>query len=51
MPRIRISGIVKAMNRARERLSAGIPQAEVDDFRAWVQDSIAQIAVICRGRI
>ena len=48
MPRIRISGIVKAMNRAREQLSAGIPQAEVEDFRTWVQNSVAEIAAICR---
>ena len=48
MPRIRISGIVKAMNRAREQLSAGIPQAEVEGFRAWVRDSIAEIEAICQ---
>ncbi len=48
MPRIRITGVVKAMNRAREQLSAGIPEAEKADFRASVQSSITQIETICR---
>ncbi len=48
MSRIRIAGIVKAMNRVREWIDTGIPQAEVEGFRALVKDSVAQVESICR---
>lgn len=45
---IRIKGLVKAMNVARQRLAAGIPQDEQDAFRDWIHGLISQVETICR---
>ena len=47
-PQLRITGVVKAMNLARERLSTGIPPSELDAFRQWVRTTVAGIEQICR---
>ena len=45
---IRILGLVKAMNVARQRLAAGIPPAEQAEFRTWIKDLLSQVETICR---
>jgi predicted metal-dependent hydrolase len=45
---VKIKGLVKAMNVARQRLAAGIPLAEQDEFRDWIHDLISQVETICR---
>jgi len=45
---IRIKGLVALMNDVRERLSAGIPPAHADDFRAMVTDGVRTVEAICR---
>ncbi|MGC9396545.1 MAG: hypothetical protein ACP5J4_17005, partial [Anaerolineae bacterium] len=45
---IRIKGLVALMNDVRERLSAGIPPEEADDFRAMVTDGVRTVEAICR---
>lgn len=49
-PELRFSGVVKAMNQAHERLSAGIPSNDVDGFRKWVRSVIRQIEQACQAR-
>jgi hypothetical protein len=45
---IRINGLVSLMNDARERLSAGIPPEQADDFRAMVTEGVRTVEAICR---
>lgn len=45
---LRISGVVKAMNLARERLGRGILPSEADDFRQWVRGMTREVENICR---
>lgn len=45
---LRISGVVKAMNLARERLGRGILPTEADDFRLWVRGMTGEVENICR---
>ncbi|HQE94147.1 MAG TPA: hypothetical protein PLH19_15745 [Anaerolineae bacterium] len=45
---VRIKGLVSLMNDVRERLSAGIPPEQADDFRAEVTDGIRSVDEICR---
>jgi len=46
---VRITGLVALMNNVRERLSAGIPPEQADDFRAIVTDGIRTAETICRN--
>jgi hypothetical protein len=46
--RLRITGLVKAMNVARQQLAAGIPPEEGADFRDWINDLIYQVEAICQ---
>lgn len=46
---IRISGLVKAMTIAREQLASGIPQEGVQEFQAFVTQTIANTDQICRS--
>jgi hypothetical protein len=45
---IRIKGLVSLMNDVRERLSAGIPPEQADDFRAMVTEGVRTVEAICR---
>ena len=45
---VRIKGLVALMNDVRERLSAGIPPKEADDFRAMVAEGVRTVEAICR---
>lgn len=47
---LRLEGVVRAMNTAREQLSAGIPANEVDSFRKWVRGVIHQVDQLCKLR-
>lgn len=47
---LRFTGLVKAMNTAHDRLSAGIPANEVDGFRKWVRGIIRQVEMACDER-
>lgn len=44
---IRIQGIVKAAQIARNQLQAGIPPSRLPSFQAFIQDTLAQIDQIC----
>ncbi|NER32826.1 MAG: M48 family metallopeptidase [Oscillatoria sp. SIO1A7] len=44
---IRIAGIVKAAQVARNRLQAGIPASEVTSFQEFVTGTLAQVEQIC----
>ena len=44
---VRIRGLVRVFNRVRDRLQAGIPESEVDDFKAFVRHNVAQVERIC----
>ena len=46
--RVRISGLVRAAQRARERLAAGLSHAEAERLRAWVRGSVDRTEAICR---
>jgi hypothetical protein len=48
MKRLRISGLVRVMNRVREGLSTGIQPGEEEDFRTLVQGTVQQVEQICR---
>ena len=50
MSQLRIKGLVKAMNLAREQLAAGIPLSEAEAFRSGITGTVAQIERICRGQ-
>lgn len=47
--KVRISGVVRAMNQARRSLSAGLPAGEVERFSQWVRTTLAQVDQICRS--
>ena len=46
--KLRIQGLVRLMNYAREQISAGVPADQQDDFRALVEDGVRQVERICR---
>jgi len=46
--KLRIQGLVRFMNYAREQISAGVPAEQQDDFRALVADGVQQVERICR---
>jgi len=48
MSHLRIKGLVKAMNLAREQLAAGIPLSEAEAFRSGITGTVAQTEQICR---
>jgi hypothetical protein len=45
---VRIIGLVKVMNRARQDLADGLPPAEAEEFRQMVRDAIREVDKICR---
>lgn len=47
MGTIRLNGLVGAMNRVREQLTAGIPEAKVESFREYVQRTVTEVEKIC----
>ena len=49
VPRLRIGGVVKAMNQAREVLGSGIPPVEVDAFRSYIRSVVDSVEQICRN--
>ncbi len=49
MPQIRITGLVKRMTAVRQMLDAGVPPERVEDFRALVRNSVAQVEAICQA--
>lgn len=46
--KLRIQGLVRLMNYAREQISAGVPADQQEDFRALVEDGVRQVERICR---
>ena len=46
--RLRISGVVKAMNTARHALANGIPKEEAAGFRRWILETTREVERICR---
>lgn len=48
-PRLRVSGAVRAMNSARQALSAGLRPEEKEEFRRQVMETLAQLEAICRA--
>ena len=44
---IRLNGLVGAMNRVREQLTAGIPEAKAESFREYVQRTVTEVEKIC----
>jgi hypothetical protein len=46
--RLRITGVVRAMNQVRKKLEAGIPASEQDEFRRYVRSVVEGIELICR---
>jgi hypothetical protein len=48
MKKLRISGVVKAMNQARDRLGRGLLPSEAEDFRRWVRGMISEVERISR---
>jgi hypothetical protein len=48
MTKIRIKGIVRTMNRVREKLAVGVEGAEADQLRHQVKTAVADIDAICR---
>ena len=45
---LRISGLVRASNKIRAALAAGIPPEQAEAFRKSVRDTLAQTEAICR---
>lgn len=48
MKNIKISGLVKLMNRAREHMGTGIPASQAPAFRRMVEDAVAFVEGVCR---
>ena len=48
---LRIAGVVKAMNLARQRLGAGLAPGEEADFWRWVRATVAQVEQLCRQHL
>jgi hypothetical protein len=48
MPKIRVRGLVRAMNEVRQRLAAGIPRTEAAAFRRQVRGVVANVEQLCR---
>lgn len=48
MGRVRISGLVRAMNHVRHQLAVGIPRQEQEAFRSEVRGYVEQAEAICR---
>ena len=46
--KLRIQGLVRLMNYARDQISAGVPADQQEDFRALVEDGVRQVERICR---
>jgi hypothetical protein len=45
--KIRVHGLVRSMNRARDELAAGIPPEEAENFRRWVTETVEAVETIC----
>src|SRR4051812_16049005 len=50
MSRLRLSGLVSAMNRVREQWQYGVSAAEAPPFRQHIQAIIAETEQACRER-